>query len=61
VNNGEELPEKRNSQNISTIGVNVGIKNFTVFSTGEMISYSNCFKNPLQRVKVLQKRVSQKK
>jgi len=60
VNNGEELPEKQKFSEISTIGVNVGIKNFAVLSTGERISYPKCFKNSLQREKVLQKRVSRK-
>lgn len=60
VNNEEEIPEKQNFSEISTIGVNVGIKNFAVLSTGERISYPKYFKNSIQREKVLQKRVSQK-
>ena len=60
MNNEDELPKKQKFSEISTIGVNIGIKNFAVLSTGERISYPKYFKNSLQRVKVLQKRVSRK-
>jgi len=44
----------------ATIGVDVGIKDFAVLSTGEKIENPKYLKNSLQRLKVLQKRVSKK-
>ena len=42
------------------MGIDVGIKDFAVLSTGEKIENLNYLKNSLQRLKVLQKRVSKK-
>ena len=60
VEDGKELPEKQEFSDSTTIGVDVGIKDFAVLSTGEKIENPKYLKNSLQRVKVLQKRVSKK-
>jgi putative transposase len=60
VDDGEELPEKQEISESSTIGIDVGIKDFAVLSNGEKIENPKYLKNSLQRLKVLQKRVSRK-
>ena len=44
----------------TTVGIDVGIKDFAVLSTGEKIENPKYLKSSLQRLKVLQKRVSKK-
>lgn len=56
----EKVPEKQEFSESTIIGIDVGIKDFAVFSTGEKIENPKCLKNSLQRLKVLQKRVSRK-
>jgi putative transposase len=60
VENNEELPVKQAFSESTTIGVDVGIKDFAVFSSGEKIENPKYLKNSLKRLKVLQKRVSRK-
>ncbi|MCQ1535044.1 IS200/IS605 family element transposase accessory protein TnpB [Methanosarcina sp. KYL-1] len=60
VDNGEELPEKQEFSADTTVGVDVGIKDFAVLSTGEKIENPEYLKNSMKRLKVLQKRVSKK-
>jgi putative transposase len=60
VEDGKELSEKQKFSESTTIGIDVGIKNFAVLSTGEKIENPKYLKNSLQRLKVLQKRVSRK-
>ena len=60
VEDGKELPEKQEFSESTTIGVDVGIKDFAVLSTGEKVENPKYLKNSLQRLKVLQKRVSKK-
>jgi len=60
VDNGKELPAKQPFTEVTTIGVDVGIKDFAVLSTGEKIENPKCLKSSLKRLKVLQKRVSRK-
>ncbi|WP_292389357.1 IS200/IS605 family element RNA-guided endonuclease TnpB [Methanosarcina sp. UBA5] len=60
VENNEELPVKQAFSESTTIGIDVGIKDFAVLSTGEKVENPKYLKNSLQRVKVLQKRVSRK-
>jgi putative transposase len=60
VDNGKELPAKETFSEITTIGVDVGIKDFAVLSTGEKIENPRYLKSSLKRLKVLQKRVSRK-
>ncbi|WP_321416575.1 IS200/IS605 family element RNA-guided endonuclease TnpB [uncultured Methanomethylovorans sp.] len=60
VEDGKELPVKQEFSDSTTIGVDVGIKDFAVLSTGEKFENPKYLKNSLQRLKVLQKRVSKK-
>ena len=60
VENNAELPAKQPFTEVTTIGVDVGIKDFAVLSTGEKIENPKYLKNSLKRLKVLQKRVSRK-
>jgi putative transposase len=60
VDNGKELPAKETFSEITTIGVDVGIKDFAVLSTGEKIENPKYLKSSLKRLKVLQRRVSRK-
>jgi len=60
VENNEELPTKQEFSETTTIGIDVGIKDFAVLSTGEKIKNPKYLKNSLQRLKVLQRRVSRK-
>ncbi|AKB52326.1 Mobile element protein [Methanosarcina barkeri str. Wiesmoor] len=55
-----ELPEKQEFYESTTVGIDVGIKDFAVLSTGEKIENPKYLKNSLKRLKVLQKRVSRK-
>ena len=60
VEDGKELPTKQEFLESTTVGVDVGIKDFAVLSTGEKIENPKYLKNSLKRLKVLQKRVSRK-
>ena len=60
VENNEELPTKQVFSALTTVGVDVGIKDFAVLSTGEKIENPKYLKNSLKRLKVLQRRVSKK-
>ena len=44
----------------TTIGIDVGLKDFATFSTGEKVANPRYLKDSLQRLKVLQRRVSRK-
>ena len=60
VENNNELPAKQELTCSTTIGVDVGIKDFAILSTGEKIANPKYLKNSLKRLKVLQRRVSKK-
>jgi putative transposase len=60
VENEIELPTKQVFSESTTIGVDVGIKDFAVISNGEKIENPKYLKNSLKRMKCLQKRVSKK-
>ena len=60
VENNEELPTKQVFSAFTTIGVDVGIKDFAALSTGEKIDNPKYLKNSLKRLKTLQRRVSKK-
>ena len=60
VDNEIELPTKQIFSESTTIGVDVGIKDFAVISNGEKIENPKYLKNSLKRMKCLQKRVSKK-
>lgn len=60
VDDRKEIIDKQEIFESDTIGIDVGIKDFAVISTGEKIENPNYLKNSLQRWKCLQKRVSSK-
>jgi putative transposase len=60
VDNGKEIPVKQVFDELTTIGVDVGIKDFAITSTGEKVENPKFLKNSLNRLKCLQKRVSTK-
>ncbi|WP_440957098.1 IS200/IS605 family element RNA-guided endonuclease TnpB [Methanosarcina sp. Mfa9] len=60
VDDGEELPEKQEFSADTTVGVDVGIKDFAVLSTGEKVENPKYLKNSMKRLKVLQRRVNRK-
>lgn len=60
VDNEIELPTKQEFSDSTTIGMDVGIKDFAVISNGEKVENPKHLKNSLKRMKCLQKRVSRK-
>ena len=60
VDDEKELPEKQKFSDSGTIGIDAGIKGFTVLSTGEKVENPKYLRNSLKRLKVLQKRVARK-
>ncbi|RNI15870.1 transposase [Methanohalophilus sp. RSK] len=60
VDDEKEFPEKKEFSESTTVGIDVGIKDFAILSTGEKVENPKCLKNSLKRLKVLQKRVSRK-
>ena len=60
MEDNKEIPTKQTFSALTTVGIDVGIKDFAVLSTGEKIENPKYLKNSLQRLKVLQKRVQDK-
>jgi putative transposase len=60
VEDGKELPITQKYSDSTTVGIDVGIKDFAVVSTGKKIENPKYLKNSLKRLKCLQKRVSKK-
>lgn len=60
VEDGKELPEKQKFTEESTVGVDIGIKDFAVMSNGEKFENPKYLKNSLQKLKMLSRRVSKK-
>jgi putative transposase len=60
VDDGKETPEKQVFNESTTIGVDVGIKDFAITSVGEKVENPKFLKNSLDRLKCLQTRVSKK-
>jgi putative transposase len=60
VEDGKEAPVKQAFSDNTTVGVDVGIKDFAVLSTGEKVENPKYLKTSLQTLKVLQKQVSRK-
>ncbi len=56
VEDGKELPTKQKYSESTTVGIDVGIKDFAVLSTGEKIENPKYLKNSLKRLKCLQKK-----
>jgi len=61
VDDEQNPPEKQQFDENTTIGIDVGISHFATFSTGEKIENPHFLKESLQRLKVLQRRLSRKK
>ena len=61
VETPDEVPEKRPVTADTTIGIDVGIKDFCTLSTGEKVENPRHLKEELKRLKVLQRRASKKK
>lgn len=60
VDDNIKPPKKQKFTYNTTIGIDVGIKHFATFSTGEKIDNPKYLKNKLDRLKILQKRASKK-
>jgi len=60
VDNEVEFPEKVKIEKETTIGIDLGIKDFCILSNGEKIENPKYLKNNLQRIKVLNRRASRK-
>jgi putative transposase len=60
VEDGKEAPVKQSFSDDTTIGVDVGIKDFAVLSTGRKVENPKHLKTSLQTLKVIQKQVSRK-
>lgn len=61
VETPDEIPEKQPVSLDTTIGIDVGIKDFCTLSTGEKVENPNHLRSELARLKVLQRRASKKK
>ena len=61
VEDGKETPEKESFGYDSTIGLDVGIKDFVTMSDGTKIDNPKFLRGSIGRLKVLQRRVSRKK
>ena len=60
VDNSEELPNKVKIKEETTIGIDLGIKDFAVLSNGEKIENPKFLRREEKRLKFLQKRASKK-
>lgn len=60
VDDGKELPIKEQFSDATTIGVDVGIKDFAILSNGEKIENPKYLKNSFAKLKVLSQRLSRK-
>ena len=60
MEDGKEISAKQGFTESTTIGIDIGIKDFAVLSTGEKVENPKYLKNSLKRLTVLQKRVSSK-
>lgn len=60
VDDGKDLPAKCAVNEATAVGVDVGIKDFAVFSTGEKIANPKHLAKSEARLKVLQRRMSKK-
>ena len=60
VDTSDEIPAKPKIEEKMAIGIDLGIKDFAILSTGEKIANQKNLKTLLPRLKVLQKRASKK-
>lgn len=61
VDDDKELPQKPKIEYDTTVGIDVGIKDFAVLSNGQIFENPKYLEKAEQRLKVLQKRFSKKK
>ena len=61
VETPDEVPEKMPVTADTTVGIDVGIKDFCTLSTGKKVDNPRHLKGELKRLKVLQRRASKKK
>lgn len=60
VDNKKELTKKPKIEYTTTIGIDLGITNFAILSTGEKIGNPKYLRNSIEKLKVLQRRLSKK-
>ena len=60
VDDDKEIPEKQHFNDNSTLGIDVGLTHFAILSNSEKIDNPKYLKNGMDRMKVLQKRMSKK-
>ena len=60
VEDNKPVPQKAPISNETSVGIDVGIKDFAVLSNGEVYSNPKYFEKDEKRIKVLQKRLSKK-
>lgn len=60
VDDGKPMPEKAPITTETTVGIDVGIKDFAVLSNGQVYSNQKYLEKDEKRLKVLQKRLSRK-
>jgi putative transposase len=60
VEDNKDLPEKQKFSDKTTIGVDVGIKDFAVLSNGEKVNNPKYLKNSLLKLKTLSRKLSRK-
>lgn len=60
VDDGNELPEKVPFDDTTTIGIDIGIKDFAILSNGEKVNNPEYLKTSLKKLKTLSKRLSRK-
>lgn len=61
VDDGKEIPQKANIEYNTSVGIDVGIKDFAVLSNGQIYANPKYLEKAEQRLKVLQRRFSNKK
>ena len=61
IDDGKAEPEPAQFSLDTTLGIDVGLTSFATLSTGEKVTNPRYLQNSLQRLKVLQRRVSRKK
>jgi len=57
---GEKIPLKKKIKKETAIGIDLGLKDFLVFSNGKKISNPHFYKNGLKKIKTLSKNLSRK-
>ncbi|ABE52550.1 IS200/IS605 family element RNA-guided endonuclease TnpB [Methanococcoides burtonii] len=60
IDDGKELPVKQFFEDRTTLGIDVGLTNFAILSNGEKINNPKHLRNSMDRMKILQKRMSKK-